>query len=293
MIVNPQFFNYRIIIGSLIVGMAALGVFSFNTYQSVKAHQHFLDQEKKLVESELSQMILRYDDLSVTSELISDQLDSAKKTTKSALEELRLMKSDFSVLTRFKSELSAIKSKNAILFKTIDSINLLNERLENEKLMAYSELNEQQKANKSLKKINKSLSSAIEEGALLTANSFSAKAYRSGIKSTSTIKAVQTDQIEVCFTLAENTLAEKGMKDIYIQVLNPLNNVIGEKGAVEFGKFLLIYSDKQRINYDNEVLDVCTTIRAQKNDKPFSKGTYYVSVFHKERKLGSTQIELN
>ena len=293
MIVNPQFFNYRIIIGSLIVGMTALGVFSFNTYESSKAHQHFLDQEKKLVESELSQMILRYDDLSLTSHLISEQLDSAKKTTKSALEQLRLMESDFSVLTRFKSELSDIKSKNSVLFNTVDSINLQNERLENEKLVAYAELNEQKQSNTSLVKINKSLNNKIDKAALLTANSFTAKAYKSGANTSSTTKAAQAKGIDVCFTLAENTLTEKGMKDIYIQVLNPLNNVIGKKGAVEFGQFLLFYSHKQRINYDNDVIHICTTIPAQENDKPFTEGTYYVSVFHKERKLGGTQIELN
>lgn len=293
MIVNPQFFNYRIIIGSLIVGMTALGVFSYNSYESNKAHQRFLDQEKKLVESELSQMILRYDDLSVTNELISEQLDSAKTTAKSALEELRLMNSDFSVLSRFKSEVAVIKAKNTSLFKIVDSINLLNERLESEKHQAYTELNEQQKVNTSLIKINNSLNNKIEEGALLTANSFTAKAYKSGVNASSTTKAAQTNRIDVCFTLAENTLTEKGMKDIYIQILNPLNNVIGKKGAVEFGQFLLFYSHKQRINYNNDVINVCSSVLAQENDKPFTEGTYYVSVFHKERKLGSTQIELN
>lgn len=293
MIVNPQFFNYRIIIGSLILGITALGVFSFNSYESSKAHQQFLDQEKKLVESELSQMIIRYDDLSLTGELISEELDSAKKTTNSALEQLRLMKSDFSVLTRVKSELSKIKSENSVLFRTLDSITSQNERLEKEKQLAYTELNEQKKSNTSLLKINKSLNNSIEKGALLTANSFKAEAYKSGVNASSTTKAAQANRIDVCFTLAENKLTDKGMKDIYIQILNPLNNVIGNKGAVEFGQFLLFYSHKQRINYNNDVINVCTSIPAQENDKPFTEGTYYVSVFHKERKLGSTQIELN
>ncbi|WP_027127425.1 hypothetical protein [Gelidibacter mesophilus] len=292
MIVNPQFFNYRIIIGSLIVSIAVLGVVGFNTYQSNKAEQHFLEQEKKLVESELSQMILRYDELNQSGDILSAQLDSAKKNTSLALDQLRLMESDFSVFTRFKSELAVIKSKNNALFETVDSINTSNEHLQKDNRLAYIELDRQKEINNSLLKINASLKRNLEEGALLTANSFNAKAYKSG-NNAATTKASHANRIDVCFTLAENVLAEKGRKDIYIQILNPLNNVIANKGAVEFGKFLLLYSDRQVINYNNKVVDVCTTVRADSRDQPFAKGTYYVSVFHNERKLGSTQIELN
>lgn len=293
MIVNPQFFNYRIIIGSLIVGMAVLAIVSINSYGSSQAQRHFLDQEKKLVESELSQMISRYDHLSVKTKIQYEELENARKSAKSALEKLWLMKSDASVLTRIKFELSDFQSKNIVLSKTFDSIHAQNERLEHEKLLAYANLNKQQTVNASLVEINKSLKNTIEKGGLITANSFTAKAYKSGIHPTSTDQAAHASRIEICFTLAENILAEKGMKDIYIQILNPLNNVIGNKGSVEFGKFLLFYSHKQRINYSNKVIDVCTTVTAQENDKPFKKGIYYVSVFNDERKLGSTQIELN
>lgn len=293
MIVNPQFFNYRLIIGSLIVTIVFLSVFSFNAYESEKAQQQFLEQEKNLVEGELSQMISKYDELSDNGSIISQQLSVAKKNTKTALEKLRLVRSDFSVFSRFKSELALIKEKNTSLFNTIDSIAIINERLERDKLMAYNDLNQQKEVNTSLLKMNESLNKKIEKGALLTANSFSAKAFKFGSNGAATNKAAQTNHIDVCFTLAENALTKKGTKEIYIQILNPLNNVIADKGAVKFGESLLIYSDKQLINYTNDVIDVCTTIEAKKDDKPFAKGTYYVSVFHNDRKLGSTQVVLN
>lgn len=293
MIVNPQFFNYRLIIGSLIVTIVFLSAFSFNTYESEKAQQQFLEQEKNLVEGELSQMISKYDELSTDGNIISEQLSVARKNTKAALEKLRLVKSDFSVFSRFKSELALIKEKNNSLFITIDSIARLNERLERDKLIAHNDLNQQKEVNTSLLKMNESLIKKIEKGALLTANSFSAKAFKFGSNGAATTKAAQTNHIDVCFTLAENILTKKGAKEIYIQILNPLNNVIADKGAVKFGESLLIYSDKQLINYNNDVIDICTTIEAKKDDKPFAKGTYYVSVFHNDRKLGSTQFVLN
>ena len=293
MIVNPHFFSYKIIIGSLIVAFTVIGVFSLNAYNSTKAEQLFLKQEKKLVESELSQMILRYDEISLTSNILSVQLDSIKQDAKSSSEKLRLIASDFSEFASIKSNLSNIKLKNSSLFKTVDSINLLNKRLEKEKSVAYNALKDQKKVNTALIKTNKSLNRSLTKEALLSANSFKAKALKSDSETSQTTKASHANFISVCFTLAENALTEKGIKEIYIQILNPLNNVIGTKGAVKFDNALLVYSDKQLINYNNEVIDICTIINAQKNEIPFAKGTYYVSVFHKERKLGSTQIILN
>ncbi|MEZ4801243.1 MAG: hypothetical protein R2797_00615 [Gelidibacter sp.] len=294
MIVNPQLFNYRLIIGSLIVAIAILAVFSFTNYESVREHQNFLEQEKKLVESELSQMIQRYDDVASTNDYLASKLDDAKNATKMALDSLRLLKSDLSVIARFKAQLIEFKNKNKLLFETVDSLNDVNKNLEKDKLLAHNELKKQLDANSSLLKKNESLSKTIEKGALLTANSFGAKAYlnKNG-RLYETKKAHKAETIEVCFTLAENALTEKGEKELYVQIVNPKNNVVADKGSIEFGNSSLIYSTKTKVNYANQVVDVCTNVMSDPSDKPLTKGTYFVSVFYKDRKLGSTQIVLD
>lgn len=294
MIVNPQFFNYRLIIGSLIVAIAVLGVFSFNNYESLKTHQQFLEQEKKLVESELSQMISQYDVAIVNNKALSAKLIEAKNNTKLTLDSLQLLKSDVSVLSKFKQQVSYLKSETSQLFKTIDSFKLINKELTQSNLLAYNNLETQREANMALKSQNESLNATLKKGALLTANSFKAKAFRTQFgKIVETKKAASAESIQVCFTLAENALTEKGQKEIYIQIVNPKNNVVSDKGAIDFGDSSLIYSEKQLINYNNKVVDVCTSIKADPDDQPLTKGTYFVSIFHKDRKLGSTQIELN
>ena len=62
---------------------------------------------------------------------------------------------------------------------------------------------------------------------------------------------------------------------------------------VNFGDSNLIYSAKEVINYNNDVVEVCIDVDADINDQPFEKGMYYISIFHKDRKLGSTQVNLN
>lgn len=294
MIVNPQLFNYRLIIGSLIVAVTILSVFSYTNYQSIRTHQQFLEQEKKLVESELSQMITRYDDVSVSNDIIAAELEVAKMKTKLALDSLSTLKSDLTVISRFRNQLYNLKLKNKSLFKVIDSLDLVNQNLEEEKLIAYSELVQQRRANNTLLKENEYLNRSLEKGALLTANSFKAKSYYKVLgKKRATNNANKADQIEVCFTLAENSLTEQGEKEIYIQIVNPQNNVVSDKGAISFGNNSLIYSSKKIIEYNNQVIDICVDIEADADEKPLTKGTYFINVFNKDRKLGSTQVNLN
>lgn len=293
MIVNPQLFNYRLIIGSLIVALAVLTVFSFTSYQSISSHQQFLEQEKLLVQSELSEMLHQYDEVSAKSESVAKELEAARETAQIALDSLKVLKSNVEILSKYKIQLQHIKDQNKILFHKVDSINEVNKELHNQRLLALNELKEQQKAYENLSEKNQFLNKTLEKGALLTANSFRAEAYSLKLgKKLATDKAKKARNIEVCFTLAENALASKGFKEIYIQILDPKNNVMADKGAINFGQSSLIYSLKQMINYQNSVTDVCVDVKSQSSDQPLLPGLYNISIFHKSRRLGSTQIRL-
>lgn len=294
MIVNPQLFNYRLIIGSLIIAVTVLTIYGFTSYQSITTHQQFLEQEKKLVESELSQMIVSYDNVSVSNNLIALHLEDAKQAIKLTLDSLKTLRSDPSVLAKFKQQLVDIKLKSKILFKTADSLYKINKGLEKENLLAFNTLRKQQHENWTLVEKNKDLNERLERGAMLTANSFKAEGFKNffGNKRTSS-KAKRVQTIEICFILAENSLTEAGAKALYVQIVNPKNNVIADKGSVEFGESSLIYSAKEVVNYNNNVVDVCIEVDADINDQPLEKGNYYISVFHKDRKLGSTKVNLN
>ena len=293
MIVNPQFFNYRLIIGSLIIALAVLTVYSFTSHQSIRANEQFLESEKHLMENELSQMILRYDDIMESNNLMSSQIKEAKRNAELTLDSLRILRSDLSVISKFKHQVTQLKTNNLHLFKAVDSLKDANLKLQREKLLAYTELKRERSTNNSLKIENKILSENIKKGALLTANSFEAKAFKSffGHKK-ETNRATKADRIEVNFTLAENALAEEGEKELYIQIVNPNNNVLADKGSRFFGDSSLIYSSKKTVTYLGGVMDITIDIEPSENEKPLLKGTYFVNVFHKDRKLGATQVTL-
>jgi len=294
MIVNPHLFNYRLITGSLIVGIAVLSIFSFTKYQSIQAEQQFLKQENKLIEIELSQMIKRYDEVSQKNNLIASQLEIAKNDSENALDTIILLRNELSIIPKIKNQVSALQSKNSVLINTVNSVNLKNVELEKEKLMAYDELQNQHSVNNTLSEENKYLKETFKNASILTANSFKAIALNNVLgKSEVTSKASKTESIEVSFTIGENMFAQGGQKDIFIQILTPENNVFADKGAINFGESSLIYSTKKIVPYDNHIVDVSIGINAEEDDQPLTKGTYFITVFNKDQKLGTTQLQLD
>lgn len=293
MIVNPQLFNYRLIIGFLLVVVAGLTLYSFTGQKSIEAQNQFLEQEKKLIESELAQIIERYDDVSIFNNEISHQLEDAKRATKLTLDSLSAMRRDLETLTKLREQLTQLQLKNKILFKNTNSLDQIKNDLKKENTLIDNQIQIKTLENSSLIEQNKSLTKRLEKGALLSANSLRAKSFERVLgKKKSSAKAKRVQTIEVCFILAENALAKTGEKDIYIQIVNPKNNVVADKGSVNFETSTLIYSAKKVIDYSNEILEVCLDIDADNNDTPLQTGNYYISVFHKNKKLGSTSVTL-
>ncbi len=293
MIVNPQLFNYRLIISSLLVVLTVLGIYSFTNYKSIKSYEEFLKQEKSLIEKELSEMLVSYDELSQEYDLMGSQLQEAKFETKIALDSLRLLKSDLSIITKFKDQLLVLKSKSKVLLATVDSLNSANERLEKEKRYALNTIEAKSLTISQLKETNYALNKTIDKASILKVSQVSAEAFRiNNQKKKATTRARRANAIDICIDLIENPLTEQGDKEFYIQIVSPNNNIISDKGEVFFGNSSLIYSKKQTVNFDNKNLNICTTVATYKEDRPLKKGTYFINVFHENRKLGSTSIQL-
>lgn len=133
MIINPHFFTYRLIISSLIITLVAVSVFGVSNYLSLKTQQKFLEQEKRLMENELSEMIERYDDLKANNELMSAKLKDSKIIPhNNNLEPVFASNNDESVLAKLKQEISILRTQNKKLSSMVDSLIQVNNDLKKE-----------------------------------------------------------------------------------------------------------------------------------------------------------------
>ena len=294
MIVNPQLFNYKLIIGSLVIVLIALGTYSYTSYESIKSHESFLLQEKHLIESELSEMLESYEDISEDYEVMAIELSDAKKEIQSALDSLKILNSNLEVVSKYKTQLKALKTKNLLLLQAIDSLSVENQKLTTERRLAYNAISQKNRTISSLELEKDSLHKTIHKASLITATNVSIQAFKkmNGNRKKPTDKARRADAIDVCITISENPVANSGNKTIYIQVLTPENNVLSDQGAVKFDENTLIYSKKETVIYNNETIDVCAFIEASSNEKPLKKGLYFVNVFNDSRLLNTSTFEL-
>nr|MAB47615.1 chromosome partitioning protein ParA [Flavobacteriaceae bacterium] len=106
-----------------------------------------------------------------------------------------------------------------------------------------------------------------------------------------TERAGRSDKIKICFTVAKNTLTEAGDKELYVQVIDPKNNVLGSNEQVQFEDQVLNYSLISRFNYENRNLNICEYI-AQSEDSDFEKGRYQVNVFNDKELISTSEFTL-
>ncbi|MDX1470863.1 MAG: hypothetical protein R3213_05150, partial [Flavobacteriaceae bacterium] len=169
-----------------------------------------------------------------------------------------------------------------------------NQELQTENQRTLQLLRSEELATKALKLENAELESSLEIAARLRATNFQIKAFTFNKgKRIETKRAVNAENIEVCLTILDNHLTEMGNKELYIQIVNPSNNVVADKGAVNFDEESLIYSAKNTFYYDQNSQDVCVSVKADPSDRPLEKGIYRVSVFHGPQKIASANFVLD
>jgi hypothetical protein len=294
MIVNPQLFNYRLIIGTLVVAIVVLGSYSFSSYNTLKNHEQFVQQEVSLVQNELSDMISLYDEVSVDNKELALQLQQSKSRMVFILDSLKTAKANFPLISKYKNEIAVLKQERKSLFKQIQSIQNKNNALQEEAQYVSEKLETQANQLTMLAEENNKLTNIVNELTALKVNDIDVSAIITNSSSydVDTNNAQEADNLEVCFTVLQNAFSPEGNKDIYVQILGPDNNIISNRGAASFGETELEYSGKTSVNYRNQNLDVCTKINVNQKQK-LKRGNYIISVYHDDFKLGSSEIILN
>ncbi|TSE08005.1 MULTISPECIES: hypothetical protein [Aquimarina] len=282
----------KILIGVLGALLLILGIFTYKFYNEEKQNKAILQQEKDLIESELGELITKYDNAIALNEVMDDHLLKAKERIVVLLDSVKDNDANLALISRYRREVGKLKKERERLFKLADSLTAANTQLATDLDSTSVALNRRIILSDSLQTQNTKLADIVERGSALTAANIKAEGVRvrnSGKISTSS-KASRAEKVRVCFTLSPNKLTEKGDKDLFVQVINPENNLIGDKISVNFDDAVLTYSGRNKVFYENEALDVCVLVDAAQGE--LVKGNYVVNLFSGPRMISNTQFEL-
>ena len=152
------------------------------------------------------------------------------------------------------------------------------------------ELSREKTKTDTLVKANKKLATKLTSASKLyyyNLQTSSLKIKSSG-KSIETDKARRVDLLKISFMIAENEFAKPAKKDIYIQIIDTKNNVIGTKKTEKFGKDILTYSAYSNVKYESKT----TRIEQEIPVTNLEEGTYFVNVFDKSKLVLKTSFVL-
>jgi cell division protein FtsB len=282
----------NILIGLLVVLLVSLAGYTYTLIQQNKETVLFLEADKAEVQKELEALVVSYNEILQDNKLKDKDLIAARDRIIVLLDSVKDYKANLSIITRYKAQVKGLKNERAQLFKRADSLLVVTQRLAIEKDSTTAVLIKTIKVVDSVTTANTQLFNSLEKGALIGISNLDATAIivRKGGKIKETKRASRADKIRVCYTIAPNTLAQAGDRVLYVQVINPDNNIIGDKSNITFGQDLLTYSKSESVFYENQALDVCAIVGTAGQD--VLKGLYTINIFDAQRQIGSTTLML-
>ena len=284
--------KFKIIVGILTLLLIVLAVYTVTLYNDNKDTVTILQDQKSDIESELQELIVNYNEVIQDNGIKDTDLLEARKRIEVLLKSVKDSKANIALIRRYKSEIGKLKDERTFLFKKADSLIAVNKLIVAERDNAFLELDETIKVIDSVTEENQEMADKIILGSIVRAidlNGAGVIVKNSG-KIVDTQRSKRADKIRACFALSSNAIAEKGDRMLYIQVINPKNNLLGENEVLEFENGTLNYSASTKVFYENEELDVCSMVAA--NEEDLVEGVYTINVFDGSKLIATSKMTL-
>ena len=246
--------KFKIIIGILSFLFIALSVYTVILYNDSKDTVSGLEEQKSEIEGELTELIANYDEVIQDNEIKDEDLIDARNRIEILLDSVKDADANVALIKRYRIEVGKLKNERIMLFKKADSLIAANQLLSVERDSTNLALNETIKVVDSVTEENIAMTNTIKEASVVNALDLSGSAViiKNSGRIVDTKRSSRADKIRACFTLTPNPIAEKGDRLLYVQVINPRNNLLGEKGQLVFEDEILNYSRSTKVFYENE-----------------------------------------
>ena len=235
-----------------------LGVKYYKVSDDFNDYVENSELENKVLENQLTEILHKYDSVSTKNKIDSVRFDQEIKSITS--------NGFVNTTSKFKSP------QDSIVF--------------------YAK--QQQNVKKDVIALSSISLAATEKSAPKTSNLSALNVNAKGVKIYSdnyNLSEAKIQQLRVCFTLEENQLVKSGNKTIYVQVVNPKNQIIssGNTFVESDANVKLQYSASVNTNYQRQDTDVCTYVNLEL--KKTIKGNYKINIYHDFVKIGTAIFE--
>ena len=284
--------NFKRIIIILVILLVGLGGYTFVLFQESQENQRDLLDQKMAISQELGEIKGTYDSLLQDYQLQDQALLEARSRIAQLLDSVESAKPSMAIIKRYRIEITRLKEERTMLFARADSLIRVTQNLAQKVDSTQVVLNQTRAESDGLRLKNEDLERTLEKGARLQIVDFSSNAVivrRSG-KIVDTKRASRADKVRACFTISPNAIAPAGERNLYLQVINPKNNLIGSRMTLPLGEESLYYSASTQVDFQQEEVDVCIMVGAQEED--LISGRYVLNLYQDGTRLATTSMYL-
>ena len=288
------------IIVLLIAGLIYLAYNLSEQTQINRDMEELATLDKQEMEGEYRQFADQYSEMKtrINNDSIIAQLTREQERTEQLLQELKKTKTtDAAEITRLKKELASVRAVLRSYVLEIDSLNRLNQALQDENSQMRTELEESNQQNQALTNDNASLSQKVAIAAQLNAVNIDIMMIVKAALSSKTKERIKhphkiggsTNEMKVRFVLSRNVTASNGMRKIYVRILTPTGSVLNVSGQCPFEDKEVAYTAMKAIEYTGEETPMELFVAKKETLIP---GDYRVQVIADGHEIGARTIEL-
>lgn len=256
------------------------------TSRQMEELQQLAEMDKLEMQNEYEEFARQYEELQtqINNDSLIAQLEKEQKRIEELQEELRRTKSnDAAEIMRLKQELATLREILRQYIMQIDSLNHLNQQLNQENQSLRTQNAQAQVHITNLTTEKETLTDKVAIASQLDATGVSAIGKNKRGKAAKKIKDVKKFQIS--FNISRNVTAQTGMKSIYVRIMTPTNEVLTQGGTFNYENRTLEYSIRKDIEYTGE--EQAITVYWDVN-QTLMGGQYRVDIFADGNRIGGT-----
>lgn len=279
--------GYRIVIIILSVILVALSALYFSIHRQQMLDNRILQADRDSIQNDLGRLMVDFDNLQITNDTISANLNFERGRADSLMERLRKERSwNLAKIKQYEKEVGTLRTLLHGYIKQIDSLNTLNKQLIQENVTFRKEITSAQLRADMAEERAAELNNKVRVGSVIRARDIRLTALNDKSKPVSRIKNAR--RLRVDFVLSANDLASPGDKTVYVRITSPDGYLLTTDStpSFEFEGERMPYSAMRSVDYQNQDLEVGIYF----NSSGFTPGTYHVQLYCEGRAIGSAEV---
>ena len=285
---------YSIVV-ALVLIIGGLVYWNLSQRQELNELVEQMTIEKEELEEEYEDLAIQFDgyqQMDIRNDSLQDLLSREQQRVQDLLEELRQTKaSNARRIAELKKELATVRAVMKDYVRQIDSLNATNARLTEENQQYRAENRQVKEQNSQLSTANAQLTETVTRASMLEVTSCILTTLNKSDRKTKMASHIR--KLQFNYIIAKNITCTPGLKDVYVRVITPEGNLIGETEeklfAFESGE--VPYSITQQIEYSGEAYNgVCYCPLDEEQE--VQKGFYTVDFFCEGNLIGSFPFQI-